>query len=312
LRSLSPYLTDRAFPSGRGAAAFAEWREDAGGISRVYEVSGDIDNDFHAGAAPFRVGEITVVSFDFSGLTYERTPAHIRRLMVDDIAIQLNSNGQTTGRFGDVDMQALVPSVSFMDMSKTSVHRSSDMTGVSFVLPRRLFAGVDISHLHGAVAGTGAYSLLNEYAGWLSHNLAGASWSNIAKTEAAVAGVVSACFRRGRVEGPAREALGNIALERALGFIEANCSRASLNVDEIVAAVGVSRATLYRLFAPLEGVASCIRAARLERARALLSDPAASGTIASIAYRCGFADPLHFSRAFTDFFGFRPSNLRPF
>jgi AraC-like DNA-binding protein len=125
-------------------------------------------------------------------------------------------------------------------------------------------------------------------------------------------GVVSACFLGGRIEGPAREAFENIALTRALAFIEANCSRASLNVDEIVAAVGVSRATLYRLFAPLEGVASCIRAARLERARAMLSDPDTSGTIASVAYRCGFADPLYFSRAFTDFFGFRPSNLRPF
>jgi AraC-like DNA-binding protein len=312
LRSLSSSLTDRSFASGRGAAAFAEWREDAGGISRVYEVSGDIDNDFHARAAPFRVGEITVVSFDFSGLTYERTAAHIRRLMVDDIAIQLNSIGQTTGRFGGVDMQALVPSVSFMDMSKTSVHRSTDMTGVSFVLPRRLFDGVDISHLHGAVAGTDAYRLLNEYVGWLSHNLPAKPWPNIAKTEAAVAGVVSACFRAGRIESPAREALGHIALRRALSFIDANCSRASLDVDEIVAAAGVSRATLYRLFAPLGGVASCLWAARLERGRAMLSDPAASGTIASIAYRCGFADPLHFSRAFTDFFGFRPSNLRPF
>ncbi len=232
--------------------------------------------------------------------------------MVDDIAVQLNSTGQTTGCFGDVDMRALGPAVSFMDMSKTSLHRSSNMTGVSFVLPRRLFDGVDITHLHGAVAGAAAHRLLNEYAVWLGQNLPVAPRSDIAKTEAAVAGVVSACFLGGRIEGPAREAFENIALTRALAFIEANCSRASLNVDEIVAAVGVSRATLYRLFAPLEGVASCIRAARLERARAMLSDPDTSGTIASVAYRCGFADPLYFSRAFTDFFGFRPSNLRPF
>jgi AraC-like DNA-binding protein len=278
----------------------------------VYDVSGDIDDSFHAEAAPFRIGEITVTSFDFSGLTYERTPDHLRRLMVDDIVVQLNTTGETTGRFGDVDMRALGPSATFVDLAKTSVHRSSNMTGVSFVLPRRLFDGVDITHVHGAVAGTAAYRLLSDYAGWLSHNLPEAPLANVAKAEAAVAGVASACFQAGRVEGPAREALGTIALTRALDFIEANCSRPSLNVDEIVAAGGVSRATLYRLFAPLGGVAACTRKARLERARALLSDPHIRGTIASIAHCCGFDDPLYFSRAFTDFFGFRPSNLRPF
>lgn len=75
-------------------------------------------------------------------------------------------------------------------------------------------------------------------------------------------------------------------------------------------AVGVSRATLYRLFKPLGGVAYVIQAERLDRAAERLMDRQDRRTVTTIAHASGFADLPHFHHAFRRRFGLRPSDLK--
>ena len=85
-----------------------------------------------------------------------------------------------------------------------------------------------------------------------------------------------------------------------------------LSVERVAAVFGMSRRSLYNLFAPL-GVTphAFIQNAKLDRAGVLLSDDGSRDVpVARIAEQCGFADAAHFSRAFHAHYGAAPNAWR--
>lgn len=100
---------------------------------------------------------------------------------------------------------------------------------------------------------------------------------------------------------------------RALRHIRARLGDRGLTPATVAEACGVSRAYLHEIFrAGGAGIEETIVAERLDRARAILTTPAAAGLqIAAIAYRVGFGDPAHFSRVFRRRFGHSPREARP-
>lgn len=110
---------------------------------------------------------------------------------------------------------------------------------------------------------------------------------------------------------PNRESdrLEDTLLEAALSYIKLNCWRHSLTADKIAAAIGCSRAHLYRLFAARrQSVANCVRDIRLQRARKLLETE--SAPIGTIAFDSGYGDQSAFGKAFKRHFGISPSDYR--
>jgi len=98
----------------------------------------------------------------------------------------------------------------------------------------------------------------------------------------------------------------------AQSFIEANLGDPELGPEEIARASFISTRYLHKLF-EAEGTSVCqwIRAARLERCRRDLLDPALRDqTILSIASRWGLPGPQHFSRLFRAVYACSPSELR--
>lgn len=77
-------------------------------------------------------------------------------------------------------------------------------------------------------------------------------------------------------------------------------------------ALGISERYLHRLFEGTgDSFAHTVRERRLLRSRLDLSNPAeAHQTVSEIAFRCGFTDAAHFSRAFRDRFGLSPRAFR--
>jgi AraC-like DNA-binding protein len=88
-------------------------------------------------------------------------------------------------------------------------------------------------------------------------------------------------------------------------FIKRHLASHQLSPELIARQLGCSRAHLYRVFAWRgEAVAHYVRELRLRRARDLLSrDTEANTRIGDLAYRCGFDDPVHFTRLFRERFG---------
>ncbi|HKP18651.1 MAG TPA: helix-turn-helix domain-containing protein [Gaiellaceae bacterium] len=95
-------------------------------------------------------------------------------------------------------------------------------------------------------------------------------------------------------------------------FIEANLGDPGLTPEEVARASFISTRYLHKLFEG-EGTSVCrwIKAARLERCRRDLLDPAlVHEPVLTIATRWGLPSPQHFSRLFRSAYGCSPSELR--
>ncbi|WP_322013122.1 helix-turn-helix domain-containing protein [Paraburkholderia sp. J12] len=100
----------------------------------------------------------------------------------------------------------------------------------------------------------------------------------------------------------------DLALVRhARQFIEVNLERADLTPEKIRAAIGISRAKLYKLFQGSGGIMRQIQRQRLDRAYDVLTDPdMPKERIVQVARRHGFVDEKYFSRIFRATFGYPP------
>jgi AraC-like DNA-binding protein len=108
---------------------------------------------------------------------------------------------------------------------------------------------------------------------------------------------------RGSSDGKRRGSL--YAAARA--YMSRHFARRNLTAEHISAALGCSRAQLYRVFSRHDdSVADRLRQVRLERACVLLRQ-GTGNLIGQIAFDCGYADPAAFGKAFRRQFGVSPS-----
>ena len=102
----------------------------------------------------------------------------------------------------------------------------------------------------------------------------------------------------------------HLGVARALGYIRQNYGKTSLQVPEIVAAVGMSRRPLEVAFKNETGrtINQEIVRIRIEKAKELLA--ARKTTIAAIAKESGFVRPNHLNRVFRSHTGVSPGSYR--
>jgi AraC-like DNA-binding protein len=94
-------------------------------------------------------------------------------------------------------------------------------------------------------------------------------------------------------------------------YIESNLGARDLGVAALIRTFGLSRASLYRLFEPVGGVAAYIRSRRLERVHREISTAGLdSRRIAPIAYRSGFKSIAAFNRAYRETYARTPRQSR--
>ncbi|MEU5694624.1 helix-turn-helix transcriptional regulator [Actinosynnema sp. NPDC020468] len=97
----------------------------------------------------------------------------------------------------------------------------------------------------------------------------------------------------------------------AVDYLREHLGDPTLGADRVAEALFISRRRLYQLFDDGQGVAERLKALRVERAKALLADPATAGRgIGEIARECGFVSAAHFSRVFRQSVGATPSDYR--
>lgn len=93
-------------------------------------------------------------------------------------------------------------------------------------------------------------------------------------------------------------------------FIERNLENPDLKPPYIANALGMSLRTLHLVFAEQgHTVAGWIRARRLERCRAELTKSRGLYTVSEVAFKWGFNDAAHFSRAFKAHYGVSPRSF---
>ena len=96
-------------------------------------------------------------------------------------------------------------------------------------------------------------------------------------------------------------------VENAIKYVEQNISRTDLSVEELSAAMGMSRVPLYKKLLRITGKTPIefIRIIRLKRAAQLLRESQLN--VSEIAFQLGFSSPKYFTKYFKDEFGLTPS-----
>lgn len=182
---------------------------------------------------------------------------------------------------------------------------------VRFRLPRELahdLAG-DAAGVHNVLREDILAKLLGEHLKTLALNLAQADHVHARDLIGVTNTLITAAL------APSRESFARAAepidagLYRTAGrYIDSQLFHADLTPDSIAAAVGISRRKLYQVFEVHGGVARAIQARRLDRAHEMLADQATYTRIKQVAYALKFQSAAHFSRAFKQRFGYRPSD----
>ena len=127
--------------------------------------------------------------------------------------------------------------------------------------------------------------------------------------ENAVAAVLASPIQE-EAHAPVPEAADS-PLERAARFVDEHLSSSTFHPRLLSEHLGLSRASLYRLFAAFGGVQAFIIRRRLDSSfRALTEGEGARASIKSIVFRHGFLSEAHFSRCFRARFNLSPSEVR--
>jgi AraC family transcriptional regulator, positive regulator of tynA and feaB len=135
--------------------------------------------------------------------------------------------------------------------------------------------------------------------------------SEIALRDSVVALIECALANELASRGLQAQAERSLHLPQVQAYVLAHLADPALNVGKLARVFGVSRRSLYNLFAA-SGVTphTFISDAKLNRACALLRLSSSQVSVAGVARQCGFADPAHFSRAFHARHGVAPTTWR--
>jgi AraC-like DNA-binding protein len=276
-----------------------------------------VGDDFSVGLDGFNAGPVLIGRSRMWGAAfrYDRDARKVAGTGVEAVLVQIVTRGGDV-RLHDGEATVTRPGdICIADMTRPFATRTDGCENISMVVHHAAL-GLDeprLDGLHGLVLRreTLAAQLMGEHARMLVDRLPQASPGDafsVARATGLMLGGLIAPMTEDRGQ---RASVSVAALFRIKRFIRANLAHPDLGPDMVAKAMGMSRASLYRVFAPLGSVGDFIRRQRLERVLSDLGDPARRGrSIAEIAYGWGFADWSTFSRAFKAAFGITPSEAR--
>lgn len=262
----------------------------------------------------WHLGTIMIGCFKASALHFERSAALVASSGLDHLLVQLYTGGGFAGDADGMPVAVAAGDVVVFDLSRPFATVATAFENVSLLVPRGLLR--DRVSAPGLLHGT-VLPAASPLTGLLASHvraLVGRAGMLSAEESTAAAGATAALI--GTLLGavlPARsDARGSASqLRTATALIDARIADPDLDGATLARQLGVSRATLYRLFAPTGGVAAFIRKRRLTGAAIEIADRTrGSCRLSEVARRWGFASEAAFHRAFRTAFGVSPSTAR--
>lgn len=310
---MGPFIDVRRFSTGGLAevAAREAWCERTSTLGRLFETTPS--ERFATSSTGFALGGVQIGYSTISAQRWQRTAAMARRDGVDWLTVNVRDRGAAQGDAGGADFSASGTSTILIDMAQPSDHISQASRTALIAIPRPLAEAVlgPVRALHGTVISPEASTLLRAHLRQLGR---AADRIPVEQGGRLAGGLVDmlavALAMEGRPVSPGADAADRALRHRAQMMIDARLTSATLTVAALGRALGVSRSTLYRLFADQGGVMAYIRDRRLDRAHALLGDAATVGPIAAVAEQLGFCDAAHFGRLFRARYGITPGEYR--
>lgn len=281
----------------------------------IYDVEG-VDPDARAGFVSRTMGSV----FDNGSIargysvpqTLRRTAGTVRASGLDAINVFVLF-APLVGDADGADIRSSAGSIHFRDLSRPSVSRAEAIDLVTLMIPR---IAAPLWMRDGGIHGLAIspdnpmgrllashLCLLADTAANLRHD------EGAAAVEAALLIAERAVGRHSTATPEQLSAIHATVRHRATRFMRQRLLDPQVTVQDIAAASGVSRTTLFRAFAP-GGLRRYMLDLRLDGARAALGgrDPRRQ-MVAEVAYRHGFASAAHFARLYRERFGHAPGEM---
>lgn len=239
-----------------------------------------------------------------------RTERRIKEDGIDCYYVQLQIDEALRGDAGGKRFSAAPGSLLLLDMARPFDLIVTTGTFICLLLPRDMI-DCGKSNPHGLVISGNTKSLLSEYVRLLGNHVSRLVDGEVNVITKTVIGLLSAVLtcQDGDDAGKTRKTSSDGAAlrRRVKRYIEENLSDGDLSPGKICKEVGVSRASLYRLFLRDGGVMRVIQRKRLQNVRDTLASPMGQhGSIADVAWRHGFTNQKYFNRVFKAAFGYTP------
>jgi AraC-like DNA-binding protein len=262
----------------------------------------------------FHLGDSLIFNSASLGHRHTRDASLVRRTAIDHVMIEYQTAGRRQGTFGRRSVTIAPGDVSFLDFGRTVESEEPAFSRVSLIVPRdRLPRALRERDLHGIVLGASHQParLLGRYLAALARSAGVLTLDQAADAVATAFALSQRAFGQAILLSPEQRHAARPALRRmAQDYIERNLARPGFAPSEIAAEIGVSRATLYRLFEPDGGIIAFLIARRLDRCFEALLRDRDGNSIGHIALSHGFSSEAHFSRAFRARFGVSARDVR--
>jgi|GEM_PF-6900626 len=266
---------------------------------------------FYGAIAGSHLSDSLVFKSVSTGLRSRRDALFQRRSHIDHVMVEYQLKGRRVGDFGDRNVEINPGDISILDFGRTVDYVEPDFSRISLIIPRdRLPAHLRRQDLHGLVMPTngGPARLLADFLSILTKS----AYAPSADEAVGAIDVVLTLLQHGMDDSKARhpqpEAPAAMRL-LAQDHIDRHLSEPDLTPQAIAAGIGLSRATLYRLFDDESGIRDYLIDRRLDRSFNLLLHRK-HANVGGIAMECGFKSEAHFSRVFRRRFGIVAREVR--
>lgn len=298
------------------ATDFELWRWAVSPLYDMDALSPDLRAEFSLTSRGYFYHDMPVSQDAFAGMRLVRDKRVIARAGIDAIGLVLYERGESAVAAEGMERNLGAGDILAIDYARAATLTVQSSATVSVTIPRALLMPLIArpDRVHGSVlrSGTPLHALL---AGHLRGLVAAGPHVDVvagAAMSRATASLTAACL--GTAAGATEQAAASIEtalLRRIRQHIDASLADPNLGPDELARRFHLSRARLYRMFAPLGGVSSYIGRRRLMRIHQAITDPLRfEETLSGLAEHWGFPDRTVFSRAYRALYGMSPTDAR--
>lgn len=304
------YSTHTQEPS----AQFAAWRDYIAPIYDVAPIGQDIAAGFLAEVQAWHLGALLIGRSSFAAHRFFRDKRRTRRDRLTHILVQLCLEGGYAGVADGREIAVGVGDVAVIDLARPLALEAMATRTFDLIIPRALL-DPHLSReasLSGLVLRPGmpTAALLVDQLLSVGRRIIDLKQEAAPALTQMIATAVGTCVIP-LVPMAIKRRSDTVSMDRVKAYLDAHLNSQTLGATDICRDLGISRPTLYRMFAGLGGVATYIQNQRLAQAYALLVDPSSPHARArDVASAVGFVSAAHFHRSFRETFGITPGDVR--
>jgi AraC-like DNA-binding protein len=264
---------------------------------------------FAARSSFWTLHDLTLADLQLDAFSADRDDAMIRAFPADHLFLIVMIEGTTRFSHSGGEQLCGPGDACLLDMSRTMRTVSSRQHCITAAFSRAFVEEASGPvRAHGRLPRSAHTALLVDFVRSLAQRLPSSKLSSVVPLSRICRDLLATAIEHPKPE-PVESLSAKVTRQRAVQYIAAQAP-GELSLPAMQAHLGLTRASLYRLFRTDGGVLAFDRRRRLRLLHRALSDPLEHRSIGELGFAHGFADQAHLSRIFRAAFGYTMGGLR--